>query len=236
MSKLATSEVFGPTFQGEGPSMGRLCAFVRLMGCNLACSWCDTPYTWDAKRYDLAAETTMLESDAIAKQVIDTGAGLCIISGGEPLLHQKRVGWQELMVKLINAGVEVHVETNGTQTPTNFSEAYISRFVVSPKLAHSGDVESDRIIAPALEHFAALAHKDRAVFKFVAQTPEDLDEIEAHLANFGIPRKSVWVMPEGVTAEAQVEGLERLAPHIVAKGWNVSSRLHVLTWGHKRGV
>lgn len=53
---LVVSEVFGPTHQGEGPHAGQLCAFVRLMGCNLSCSWCDTPYTWDASRYDLKAE------------------------------------------------------------------------------------------------------------------------------------------------------------------------------------
>ena len=44
---LAVSEIFGPTHQGEGPSTGRLCGFVRLARCNLSCLWCDTPYTWD---------------------------------------------------------------------------------------------------------------------------------------------------------------------------------------------
>ena len=56
MTTLPLSEVFGPTFQGEGPHAGRRCAFVRLGGCNLSCEWCDTPYTWDATRYDLALE------------------------------------------------------------------------------------------------------------------------------------------------------------------------------------
>ena len=39
------SEVFGPTLQGEGPHAGRPCHFIRLGGCNLSCSWCDTPYS-----------------------------------------------------------------------------------------------------------------------------------------------------------------------------------------------
>src|SRR5262245_52198924 len=53
---LVVSEVFGPTWQGEGPSIGRRCGFVRLGRCNLACTWCDTPYTWDWERYDPAKE------------------------------------------------------------------------------------------------------------------------------------------------------------------------------------
>jgi 7-carboxy-7-deazaguanine synthase len=53
---LVVSEVFGPTIQGEGPHAGQRAAFVRLGGCNLTCTWCDTAYTWDARRYDLRAE------------------------------------------------------------------------------------------------------------------------------------------------------------------------------------
>ena len=54
--ELVVAEVFGPTFQGEGPSIGRRAGFVRLGRCNLDCSWCDTPYTWDWDRFDPAKE------------------------------------------------------------------------------------------------------------------------------------------------------------------------------------
>lgn len=54
--ELVVSEVFGPTFQGEGPSLGRRAGFVRLGRCNLDCSWCDTPNTWDWSRFDPAIE------------------------------------------------------------------------------------------------------------------------------------------------------------------------------------
>jgi hypothetical protein len=55
---LPVSEVFGPTFQGEGALRGAGASFIRLGGCNLTCRDCDTPYTWDAARYDLRAELT----------------------------------------------------------------------------------------------------------------------------------------------------------------------------------
>ena len=53
---LVVSEVFGPTFQGEGPSSGQRAMFVRLGRCNLDCAFCDTAYTWDWTRYDPDAE------------------------------------------------------------------------------------------------------------------------------------------------------------------------------------
>ena len=48
-NSLTVSEIFGPTFQGEGPFTGRAAVFLRLGRCNLDCKWCDTPYTWDWK-------------------------------------------------------------------------------------------------------------------------------------------------------------------------------------------
>ena len=54
---LNVNEIFGPTIQGEGPHTGRLVGFLRLAGCNLACSWCDTPYSWDWTKYDKAEES-----------------------------------------------------------------------------------------------------------------------------------------------------------------------------------
>ena len=52
---LRVAEVFGPTFQGEGPSAGRRAAFIRLSGCGVGCTWCDEPQTWDWSRFSRAA-------------------------------------------------------------------------------------------------------------------------------------------------------------------------------------
>lgn len=53
---LPLNSVFGPTYQGEGPHTGTRCHFIRLGQCQLSCTWCDTPDTWDHTRYDVAAE------------------------------------------------------------------------------------------------------------------------------------------------------------------------------------
>ena len=80
---LPISEVFGPTLQGEGPHAGRTVQFIRLGGCNLSCSWCDTPYTWDASRFNLRQELTPMSVQEILDRIIP-GVPI-VLSGGEPL-------------------------------------------------------------------------------------------------------------------------------------------------------
>lgn len=135
---LVVREVFGPTVQGEGPSTGRRCAFIRLGGCNLTCTWCDTPETWDARRFDLRATLTRTTVEDIVTRALDGLPDLIVITGGEPLLHQQQDGWRSLLGTLRAAGVETEVETNGTQEPDALTAQWITRFNVSPKLAHAG--------------------------------------------------------------------------------------------------
>src|SRR3954452_24909384 len=85
---VVVAEVFGPTIQGEGRNLGQRAAFVRLGGCNLHCTWCDTPYTWDASRYDLRAEMSRRPVAEIVAEVRPMRPHVVVLTGGEPLLHQ----------------------------------------------------------------------------------------------------------------------------------------------------
>lgn len=231
---LVVSEVFGPTIQGEGPALGRRAAFVRLGGCNLACSWCDTPYTWDASLYDLRAELQRRPITDVLAQVRATGARLVVITGGEPLLHQGQPGWDALLSTLSTLdGVDIEVETNGTLAPTGITRA-AAHFNVSPKLAHSGDSAEKRIRPVALAAFAGLAHTNRAAFKFVLQTPGDVAEVQELVATYRIPADRVWVMAEGITAAQILDGTRAIAEPAIAAGFNVTTRLHTLIWGQER--
>lgn len=227
---LLVSEVFGPTVQGEGPSMGRRCAFIRLGLCNLDCRWCDTPYTWDWQRFDRATELTRTTVPDLVDQVAAMRVGLVVVSGGEPLVQRKYL--TSLAALLRVRGMDVEVETNGTLPP---SPALLDtvRFNVSPKLSHSG-VEYSKAIKPgALRIFAGRAG---TAFKFVCQAPGDLDEVAAVCAEAGIAPGQVWIMPEGTTpATVSITGAE-LTDAAVARGYNMTTRLHVLTWGNRRGV
>jgi len=229
---LMVSEVFGPTFQGEGPSTGRRAVFIRLMGCNLTCKWCDTPYTWDGKRFDLRAEGKRMQVARIIRK-ISGKPELAVITGGEPLLHQEQSGWIPLLDELVAHGLKIEIETNGTQLPTTQTEMRVARFNVSPKLAHAGDKEDKRLKYDVLR---ALVVTGAAIFKFVARTASDLDQVERIVERAQIPNELVWIMPEGTDAETLTRGIQTLAPLVVTRGWNLTTRLHVIAYGDRRGV
>jgi 7-carboxy-7-deazaguanine synthase len=234
---LVVSEIFGPTVSGEGATLGQRCGFLRLMGCNLACSWCDTPYTWDARRFNLLEQGHQMTSGEIVESIIAMDVNFVIVSGGEPLLHQKREGWERVLRALSSAGIRVEVETNGTVIPNSVSRRWVHRFTVSPKLAHTGDPEDKRIVPEALGAFRLLLRysQARASFKFVCATPDDVAEVQRWCKILDIPGHHVWIMPEGVTSEALCDHLAVITDPAVAAGFNVTTRLHIHVWGDTRG-
>ncbi|HEX9969731.1 MAG TPA: 7-carboxy-7-deazaguanine synthase QueE [Acidimicrobiales bacterium] len=223
---LVVSEVFGPTWQGEGPSMGRTAAFVRLGRCNLACTWCDTPYTWDWSRHDPAVELSERAVGDVLAEVDSFGpVSMLVVTGGEPLLQQSRLA--PLLAGARERGLRVEIETAGTIAPTAAVVDLVDAFNVSPKLANSGNPEERRVKPEVLR---ALAATGKAAFKFVVREVGELDEVAA----FGV--SPVWIMPEGTDAATLTERMQALAPAVLARGWNLSPRLHVHLFGNRRGT
>jgi 7-cyano-7-deazaguanosine (preQ0) biosynthesis protein QueE len=225
---LRVTETFGPTFQGEGPASGQRALFVRLSGCPLACQWCDTPYTWDRSRFDLSGQSRLVDIAGLVSWVRGHSCQLVVLTGGEPLAQQRAL--TELARSLVDDGRRVEVETSGTIAPGSDLLAAVQRFVVSPKLANSGLPERRRIRPDALRTFAA---SGRAVFKFVACDPSDLDEVAQLVDVYRLA--PVWVMPEGTTEEQICGRLRLLAEPVLARGWHLSNRLHIVLWGDERG-
>lgn len=229
---LVVAEVFGPTVQGEGPSLGRRASFIRLGGCNLTCDWCDTPETWNTGRFDLRQTLTRTPVDEIVARALVGAPGLVVITGGEPLLHQKQPGWDLLLNRLDAASVDIEVETNGTIAPDGATSSRVTRFNVSPKLAHAGDLEAKRVNGSALH---ALHCTERAAFKFVCATPEDVDEVALLAVAHRIPPDLVWIMPEGTDPDQLRDRLTVLAEPAIAAGFNLTTRLHITVWGTEKG-
>ena len=216
--------------QGEGVSAGTPTVFLRLGMCNLACSWCDTKYTWDWDSYDLDEQVMSLEEPDVEQRISRFDLPHLVITGGEPMLQQKALG--PLALSLKTRGFFCEVETNGTLVPLPEMVEAISQWNVSPKLANSGNLKGRREVPEALSAFREI---DSAFFKFVIVEPSDFDEVSEIADRYDIPPARVVLMPEGTTAAAVNERGAWLAEACAERGFRFSTRLHILLWGDQRG-
>lgn len=233
--ELLISELFGPTLQGEGPRAGTPAAFVRLSECNLHCSWCDTPYTWDWARHERKGEQRLMAVADVAAAVAQLEVPLCVITGGEPMLQRASVAALCGSLRLLSSAPVIEIETNGTVPPLDGPDGWPDAFNVSVKLStNRADSERVRIRPRAIE---ALLATRRAVFKFVitGEVERDATEVAILCERFAIPRETVWLMPEGTHPGRIYAGAQRLAPICIAHGWHLSTRLQIMLWGSARG-
>jgi 7-carboxy-7-deazaguanine synthase len=89
--------------QGEGFHSGKAAYFIRLGGCDIGCSWCDTPDSWNPELYPLT------DSDDIVRHVIDSGTDSVVVTGGEPLMWNL----DYLCTQLKNNRIKTYLETSG---------------------------------------------------------------------------------------------------------------------------
>ena len=179
--------------------------------------------------YDPATELHKMPVGEVLERLRALKVDLVVISGGEPLSQQRRLIM--LLRQLGAEGIAVEMETNGTHVPGPELCQLVRRFVVSPKLSHSGDPLQRRLRPTAL---AAFRDCGRAEFKFVVQSVSDLDEV-AHIVEQN-RLTPVWIMPEGKQPSEVLSTLSEIADSVVQRRWNLTSRLHILAWGDLRGV
>ncbi|MGJ8724053.1 MAG: 7-carboxy-7-deazaguanine synthase QueE [Roseibacillus sp.] len=235
-------EVFR-TLQGEGPSIGSPAVFLRLSLCNLHCSWCDTPFTWnwEGTPWTHQDERKYLKSDQIIEHspteiadVLRTHAhpgDRLVVTGGEPLLQQKEL--RELFQNLSSEFSAIEIETNGTQRPDDVLDQAATQYNVSPKLENSGNSADLRIQDSPLQFFA---QSSKAYFKFVLTSQDDLAEVLDLQKRFQIPSQRILLMPEGRTSAALAENRSWIAQACLEHGFRLTDRLHVQLWGDERGT
>ncbi|MCY4046180.1 MAG: 7-carboxy-7-deazaguanine synthase QueE [Cellvibrionales bacterium] len=240
---LANTESRDPeifySIQGEGPAIGRPSIFIRLSGCNLYCEWCDTPYTWrfegvsyphvENKKYNKKEEQTRLEPSQIKPLIEYYPCKHLVLTGGEPLLQQ--AGLYPLLCELSDYTVDI--ETNATVIPVPHFDQKVACYVCSPKLSNAKVPEDIRINPKALAWFAA---SEKSYFKFVVNSMECLDEIEVLSSRYSINKDRIYLMSEGVDAEAMAINQTKITESCLAKGYRYSDRLHLRLFGSKRGV
>ena len=225
---LRVSELF-TSVQGEGPSAGHPCVFLRLAHCNLRCSWCDTKYSWDFQSYSIDRETRVETATELSRRIAAFGIARLVITGGEPLVQARGIG--ELLA-ILPADLAVEVETNGTLEPPPALAERVTQWNVSPKLANSGEPAERRVVPAAL---AALRATDRAFLKLVVATLADAEEAEALVASTGWPRERVLFMAQAATRAELGERGPVVEAEALRRGLRYSPRLHVERWDGARG-
>lgn len=234
----AQPEIFA-ALQGEGASAGMPVAFVRLSRCNLACVWCDTPYTWhfegddrphtSGEEYPRKPNQIALEVADVAERILALGQQRLVITGGEPLLQGQALA--QLAEHLPDMAIEI--ETNGTTTAPAALDRRIDQFNVSPKLAHSGNPADLALLPEPLETYAA---DPRAFFKFVIAEEDDVEEVLALQQRYGFASERVFLMPEGTSSEMLRWRAGWIEPLCLAHGFRFSDRLHIHLHGDTRGT
>lgn len=215
------SEVF-QSFQGEGRNAGRNAVFVRFWGCNLACTWCDTPYSWQADKID---HQVKLPTDFIAELITTkfNTASVVIFTGGEPSLYEKQIRAIQDAIEEKGMYPLWEIETNGSKELTgNYDQINIS-----PKLPSSGNKPYE--IKAADEHTSF-------DFKFVIGSAEDIVEMEKIIEKHDARPHHVYLMPLGTTVEQQLESSKLIVPYALAKGYNLSIRQHIFLFGDTKGT
>jgi 7-carboxy-7-deazaguanine synthase len=130
MARVRVNEIFH-SIQGESTWAGSPCVFVRLTGCNLRCSWCDTEYAfYEGRQMEIGEVVAKIESFA---------CGLVEITGGEPLLQQ---GVHPLIDTLLARGHAVMIETSGERDISSLDPRVVR--IVDLKCPGSGECERNR--------------------------------------------------------------------------------------------
>ena len=199
------------SIQGESTHAGRPCFFIRLAGCNLRCSYCDTSKAWTA---DSGRDITIAE---LVDKVKESGLKLVEITGGEPMLQ---TATPELCQTLLENGFEVLMETNGSQPLYTLPEEV--KRIIDWKTPSSG--ETEKMLA---ENFRNLRSGDEV--KFVIADDRDFSNALEVMERFSLPENAVVLFAPVFGAMPPDELVKKILEHNVPARLNL--QLHKFIWG-----
>ncbi len=200
------------SIQGEGLMMGVPTVFVRTVGCNLSCAWCDTQYSMTGGEE--------MSVDDILDAVGDCNS-VCV-TGGEPMLQPEM---PELLRRLVDEGKKVVLETNGSVDLGAVPDDPLMLISMDIKCPSSG--MTDRMLVSNLGY---LSRKDQ--LKFVIKDQDDFDFAVSFLMENTVDTNIIFG-PVGGT-----DRLEWLVENVLAANLDVRvlPQLHKIIWGDKRSV
>jgi 7-carboxy-7-deazaguanine synthase len=223
---MVITEIF-KSIQGEGTRAGLPCIFVRLTGCNLRCTWCDTAYAFHGGK-KMSVEEVLARVDELAGRG-ETAAAEAVVplvelTGGEPLLQEEIVPLAE---KLLAAGYAVMIETSGERFIGGLPREVTK--IVDVKCPDSGEPDTFE-----MRNLEALSENDEV--KFVLSTRRDYEFARDFTARHGLARrvKEILFSPVSEDPQGKWPGLEphTLVEWILADGLPVrlGLQLHKFIW------
>lgn len=205
------------SLQGESTHAGRKCFFIRLSGCNLNCSYCDTQY---GRAFGTGSERTV---DSLVKEALDSGLRLVEITGGEPLCSEETPA---LCRALLEQGFEVLLETNGSLSVAEVPREV--RKILDCKLPASG-----MHLHNLYDNYSLLQKHDE--IKFVISDRNDFEFACGIIEKYDLPSFTPNLIASPVWGKVTFEELS---------SWVIESplplrmqlQMHKIIWGDRRGV
>lgn len=207
---LRVTEIFR-SIQGESTHAGRPCSFVRLTGCPMRCTWCDSEYTFTGGE--------RVSIDDVMLKVRDFGCQLVEVTGGEPLAQREAF---DLVRRLCDAGYEVLIETGGYVSTEGLDER--ACVILDVKCPASGEAERNHW--PNLERLRA----ERDEVKFVVANREDWEFARGVIEKYGLEKSARAILISPVWGATD---LKELAEMVASSGLDVRMQLqlHKYIWG-----
>ncbi len=207
---LRVTEIFR-SIQGESTHAGRPCTFVRLTGCPMRCTWCDSEYTFTGGRH--------IPIDEVIQQVRDFGCRLVEITGGEPLAQPKAF---DLIRRLCDENYEVLIETGGYISTEDLDQR--AKVMLDIKCPASGEAERN--------HWPNLTrlHPKSDEVKFVIADRDDWDYALKIIAEYDLENRAAAIL---ISPAWEQIHLPELANWTVESGVKarMQLQLHKYIWG-----
>lgn len=213
------------SIDGEGPSSGEIATFIRFMGCNLRCSWCDTAYSWEKE-----STNELLSSEEIYEYIKKNGSTNVTLTGGEPLIQDNIDELLEILSK--DKSLKIHIETNGSVDIGALKKRHCNGniiYIVDYKLP-----SSKMSGAMNLNNLNNVDSDD--AYKFVVGSNEDLSMAYEIIKKYDLTAKClVYLSP--VSGDIEPEEIVEFMKDKKLNNVRLQIQLHKIIWDkNARGV
>lgn len=239
---IPVAEIFGPTIQGEGPNTGIKTLFVRVVGCDFKCSWCDSKFAWKVNKDTKYYKEEEL-GNILVEKCDESNTSNVILTGGNPCLYD----FEEVIDILHKNKIKVDIETQGSIFPGWMSK--LDTVVISPKAPSSGMEDVYYKIGKWLDKPEVNNHIvikipvfDDNDFEFAKKYYELCEYYRDHYdmnIDLYINVGNDDTAEQGDISKRILDNYRKLIDKVMAsemKRVYVMPQVHTLVWGNKQGV